>query len=174
MNVLKNLKFALKGIIYAIKNERNMRIHTVAAAYILVFSLFFDMTIIKYTILLIIIGIVMMAEMFNSAIENLIDLCSKDYNATAKIAKDVSAGAVLIISIASAVIGVMFFHDFSAYIKMWAFFCVHPILIFLLGICTIISYKYIFLGPVEMKNRFQSLIYKVKHKNKKSELNIEK
>ncbi len=174
MNTIKSLKFAIKGIIYAVKNERNMRIHTVVAMYVLIFSLFFDMTFLKYAILILAIGLVIMAEMFNSAIENLIDLYSKDYNAAAKVAKDVAAGAVLIMCGTAIAIGAMLFNDFSAYIKMWAFFYAHPILILLLSFCIFISYKYIFLGPIEMKNRFKGLLYRIKRKNEKSELNVEK
>ena len=174
MNTLKSLKFAVKGIIYAIKNERNMRIHTVVAIYTLIFSLSFDMTFVKYAILILLIGLVIMAEMFNSAMENLIDLCSKNYNATAKVAKDVAAGGVLVICGAAIAIGFILFNDFSAYIKMWAFFYAHPILIILLSLCIFISYKYILLGPVEMKNRFYNMLYKIKRKNKKSELNTQK
>lgn len=174
MNILKSLKFALKGIIYAVKNERNMRVHTVVSMYIFIFSLFFNMTLVKYTILVLVIGLVIMAEMLNSAIESLIDLYSKDYNSVAKVAKDVAAGAVLVICITAIIIGTVLFKDFSAYIKMWAFFYAHPILIILLSFCIFVSYKYVFLGPIEMKNRFQNLLHRIKHKNRKSGLNIEK
>lgn len=162
MNILRSLKFAVKGIIYAIKNERNMRIHTVAMVYVVIFSLFFSMNLTKYLILTLIIGLVMMAEMFNSSIENLIDLCSKDYNSTAKAAKDIAAGGVLIVCISAFISGIFLFSEISAYVRMWVFFSSYPIFILLLIFFSFLSYLYIFLGPVEIKNRLKTIINKIK------------
>ncbi len=162
MNILRSLKFAVKGIVYAIKNERNMRIHTVATIYVLLFSMFFSMSLTKYVILILIIGLVMMAEMFNSSIENLIDLCSKDYNSTAKAAKDIAAGGVLIMCVGAFISGIFLFSEVNAYIRMWVFFSSYPIYLILLVFFSFLSYLYIFLGPVELKNRIKTIIGKVK------------
>lgn len=122
MKVLRSLKYALKGIIYAIKNERNMRIHTTVAGYVLAFSAICGMNASEYAILILTISLVIMGEMFNSAVENLIDLCAKEYNATAKAAKDIAAGAVLILAFASVAVGLILFTKEQAYTKLWAFF----------------------------------------------------
>jgi len=162
MNVLRTLKFAVKGIIYTIKNERNMRFHTVAATYVLIFSAFFNMSYFKYVILILIIGLVFMAEMFNSSIEGLIDLCSKEYNATAKAAKDIAAGGVLIICISAVVSGAMMFNEIEAYKRMWRFFYSYPFYLLILIAFSFFSYFYVFLGPVEIKNKFKSIWRKIK------------
>lgn len=64
---------------------------------------------IEWIICIILFGIVISAEMFNTAIEQTVDIAMPEKNEKAKIAKDVSAGAVLIVAIASAIIGLIIF-----------------------------------------------------------------
>ena len=165
MKVFKTVKYAIKGIIYAVKNERNMRIHTVIAFYVLLFSVFFTMTPVKYVMVVSLIGLVFMAEMFNTAIEGLIDLCSKEYNSTAKAAKDVSAGAVLVVCFSAAIGGIILFSEPIAYLRMWTFICSYPRFLILILISLIVSYFYVFWGPVEMKNKIKDTLRKMR-KNK--------
>ncbi len=162
--LFKALNFAVKGIIYALKNERNMRIHTTIAFYVLLFSYFCGMKAHEYAILILTIGIVITAEMFNSAIENLIDLCSKEYNSIAKAAKDISAGAVLVLAFVAVSVGLLLFGRKEAYTKLWALFCCHPLVIVFLFFSGIFSYIYIFWGPAEMKSKVKNLYYKLKKK----------
>lgn len=162
MKIFRTIKCAAKGIMYAVKNERNMRIHTVAAFYVLLFSNFFTMTPIKYVMVISVIGLVFMAEMFNTAIEGLIDLCSKEYNSTAKAAKDVSAGAVLVVCFMAVIVGVLLFSEPEAYLRMWTFLRSYPRLLVLFLVSLVLNYFYVFLGPVEMKNRIRDMIRKIK------------
>ena len=62
MRFVKSLKYALRGIVYCINNERNMRIHTVAVLYVLAFSPFFEMSRARYAILLVTFALVLTAE----------------------------------------------------------------------------------------------------------------
>ncbi|SHK14954.1 diacylglycerol kinase [Tepidibacter formicigenes] len=102
---------AIDGIIYTLKNERNMKIHYLIAVSILFLSLFFDLSRFEMIILFFTISLVIISEMINTAIEKSIDLFTKDYHELAKIAKDVSAGAVLISSLNSIVVGYLLFFD---------------------------------------------------------------
>ena len=77
---LKGFAYAFQGIIYCIKNERNMRIHTVAELYVLIFARFFAFTREEYALLLLTIGGVMSAEAMNTAVENLADKVSSEKN----------------------------------------------------------------------------------------------
>ena len=81
MTFLKGFKYAFCGIIHCIKNERNMRVHTVAALYVLVFARFFDFSLRDYVLLLLTIGGVIAAEAINTSIEALCDIfnVSSDY-----------------------------------------------------------------------------------------------
>lgn len=102
---------AIEGVLYTCKNERNMKIHYLCAILILIFSLFFDLDKIEMIILFILIGGVIICEMFNTAIEKAIDGVSSEFHPLFKTAKDVSAGAVLISSIVAVIGGYLLFYD---------------------------------------------------------------
>ena len=162
MKILKSFKCAARGAIYTIKNERNMRIHTVISFYVLLFSCFFHLSFVKYAVLLLTIGSVLTLEMINTSIEAIIDICSKEYNSVARIAKDIAAGAVMISSVVAVAIGIILFGDFYAYIDMWAFFRYHKILLILLLLSVFPSLLYIKSGPAEIKRKIISLIKLIK------------
>ena len=96
---LRGFKFAFKGILYCIKNERNMRIHTVAMVYVLIFARFFQFTRTEYAILIITIAMVLAAEAFNTSLERIANKFGMEYNKLIEAAKDTAAGAVLILAI---------------------------------------------------------------------------
>lgn len=130
-----------------------MRIHTVITFYVLLFSVFFHLSFVKYAVLLLTIGSVMTLEMFNTSIEAIIDICSKEYNSVAKIAKDIAAGAVMISSVFAVIIGIMLFSDLYVYMNMWTFFVYHKLLLVLFIISIFLSIIYIKSGPVELKHK---------------------
>jgi len=114
--LIDSLNYAFEGIIYALKTQRNMKIHFLVAIIILVASLFFDLTRIEILILLLTISIVIVAEMINTSIESTIDLITDKYHIFAKIAKNVAAGAVLIAAINSIIVAyLLFFHRINPY-----------------------------------------------------------
>lgn len=106
-NVLESFKYAYQGIVYALKTQRNMRIHISAFIVIILVSIFFKITAIEFAVLLLVGTIVVIAEMINTAIESAIDLYSRERHPLAKIGKDVAAGAVLMSSFSSVAIGVI-------------------------------------------------------------------
>lgn len=104
-----------------------MRIHIVAALYVFVFSLFFDLSDVQYAILFLLFALVMASEMVNTAIERLGDAVSEEKNEKIKIAKDVAAGAVLICAIFAVLIGlIFFFKDLAVWIEIWNYFISAP------------------------------------------------
>ncbi|SCH37836.1 MULTISPECIES: diacylglycerol kinase [unclassified Romboutsia] len=109
--IIKAFNAAIEGIIYTFKCERNMKIHYCLAAIVLIGSLFFDLTKVETLILLFSISLVIITEMFNTAIENAIDMVTDEYHPLAKIAKDVAAGAVVIAALNSVVVGYMLFYN---------------------------------------------------------------
>ena len=106
---IKSFYYALSGIAYAIKTQRNMKIHTLALVVVLAVGFWVELSRLEWAIVLIMAGIVIICEMLNTAIEALVDLETKEYHSLAKIAKDVAAGAVLIASILSVVVGLLIF-----------------------------------------------------------------
>ena len=106
---LKSFVFAFKGIITTIISERNMRIHLIAAMAVITLGGYLKITKIEWCLLVLCIGLVMAAESFNSAIEWLTDLIKPELHPKAEKAKDAAAGAVLLVSIASAIVGLLIF-----------------------------------------------------------------
>ncbi len=143
MSFLRGFKYAFCGIIHCIKNERNMRFHTVAALYVLVFARFFDFSREDYILLLLTIGGVISAEMFNTAIEELCDKVSPEYHPLIKFSKDCAAGAVLVLAIFAAVTGFILFGNINGLLSMYNFYITHPINLSLLIISAILSLFFI-------------------------------
>lgn len=108
-SLIKSFAFAARGIWFCIRNERNMRIHIVAACAVLLFSFAYDLTRVEYSLLILIMGLVMVCELINTAIEALVDLGTSSYDSLARIAKDVAAGAVFMCALASIGIAVAIF-----------------------------------------------------------------
>jgi diacylglycerol kinase (ATP) len=94
---------AIEGILHAAKSERHVRFHLFAAAALLVVCFTFGINMWEFIILTIMATIVIVAEMFNSAIESVVDLLSPHKQDGARIAKDIAAGAVFIPSLVSLV-----------------------------------------------------------------------
>lgn len=112
--LIDSFNYAIDGIIYTIKTQRNMRIHFTMATMVLFSSLFFDLTKIEVLLVFFTIALVIIAEMINTAIESAIDLITNEYHELAKIAKNVAAGAVLIAALNSIVVAyIIFFDEFN-------------------------------------------------------------
>ncbi len=106
-NVFEPFKVALNGIIFTFKTQRHMRFHLYVVFVVILLGLFVGLGLREMLVLLFTISLVVVAEMFNSAIEAVVDLVSPNYNPMAKFAKDISAGAVLITTIIALVVGAM-------------------------------------------------------------------
>ena len=120
-----------------------MRFHTVAALYVLVFARFFDFSREDYILLLLTIGGVISAEMFNTAIEELCDKVSPEYHPLIKFSKDCAAGAVLVLAIFAAVTCFVLFGNINGLLSMYNFYITHPINLSLLIISILLSLFFI-------------------------------
>ena len=114
--LIASLEFALTGIFTAFKEERNMRKHALSAILAIVAGFLFGISVTEWLFLLLSVSLVIAFEIMNSALENVVDLAS-DYHFSmlAKNAKDMAAGAVLVISGFALVTGLMIFVP-----KLWA------------------------------------------------------
>lgn len=108
-SLARSFKFAARGAVYCIRNERNMRIHLTAGAYVLTLSSFCSFTRTELLILILTIALVIFAEGVNTALEALVNLETQSYDSLARVAKDVAAGAVLFCAIAAVAVGVILF-----------------------------------------------------------------
>jgi|SRR5699024_2416500 len=110
-SIIDSFNYAVSGIMASIKSERNMRIHYTVAILVIIISLFFDFTRAEFLILLLSISLVLTLELINTAIESTIDMITKEYHPLAKVAKDISAGAVLISAGNALIVGYLLFFD---------------------------------------------------------------
>ena len=102
-------RYAIAGIIYAIKNERNFRIHLLATVVVIMFSLICHLELFEWIAIIFVIGFVLVSELFNTAVELIIDYIKPEIHPVAKAIKDLAAGAVLITSIVAVIIGLIIF-----------------------------------------------------------------
>ncbi len=109
--VARSFNHAYRGLIYAVRTQRNMRFHVVAAAVVLVLSLLVGVSKLELAILILVIAAVFVTEMLNTALEFAVDLVTREYHPLAKLAKDVSAGAVLVTSVAALAVGYLTLGD---------------------------------------------------------------
>lgn len=107
--LINSFKYAICGIGTAMKRERNLKIHIIIMLLVITAGFVFNISIIEWIICIILFGLVISAEMFNTAIEITVDIAMPEKNEKAKKAKDISAGAVLITAIVSAIIGLIIF-----------------------------------------------------------------
>ncbi len=97
--------YAFHGLWYALRTQRNARVHAAIATLVIAVSIFLRISSVEFAMIFIAITGVFIAEMFNTVIEICVDLASPTYHPLAKIAKDVAAGAVLLNAILSVIIG---------------------------------------------------------------------
>ncbi len=106
---IKSFKFAIKGIFSFFKTEHNAWIHLLATIVVIASGFVFKINNTEWCWIIVAIALVIITEMINTAIEILCDIISKEIDPQIKKIKDISAGAVLIASIAAIVIGLIVF-----------------------------------------------------------------
>jgi diacylglycerol kinase len=106
-NLLQSFRFAFAGLWYALRTQRNTRVHVIIAAGVIALGLWLGLSYTQWAVLALTIGFVLVSEMLNTVAETLIDLVSPGYHPLAKIVKDVTAGAVLLGAIISAIVGLL-------------------------------------------------------------------
>ena len=108
-SLLKSFGYAFEGVWHAFKYNRNLRIDFFTACVVLALGIFFRVTAFEMAILLIMILLVILSEMINTAIEEMVNLITTEHRREAKIAKDVAAGMVLVTAIGSVIVGILIF-----------------------------------------------------------------
>jgi diacylglycerol kinase (ATP) len=106
---MNGFKYAVEGVVHVFRTQRHMRFHFLTMVLVLVVSLVFKLKREEVVVLLFTITLVLAAEMFNTAIEAVVDLVTQTYHPLAKFAKDIASGAVLITAINALAIGFLLF-----------------------------------------------------------------
>lgn len=107
--LINSFKYAFKGIISALLSERNMKIHVNIMALVIIFGFILNISVGEWFVCIVCFAIVISAEMFNTAFEQMVDIAMPEKDPRAKFVKDVAAGGVLVMAIASLVIGLIIF-----------------------------------------------------------------
>lgn len=109
MKLVNSFKYAFTGIFSAFKTERNMKIHVSIMLLVILLGIILKISLLEWLICIIWFSLVISGELFNTAIETIVDMVSPNKNENAKKAKDISAGAVLISALGSIVTGLIIF-----------------------------------------------------------------
>lgn len=109
--ITDSFNYAIEGILYSVRTQRNMRIHMVVTLLVLTACFFYDISKVELLIITTTITLVLVCEMINTAIESTIDATMNFYHPLAKIAKNTAAGAVLISAVNAVLVGFIIFFD---------------------------------------------------------------
>ncbi len=106
---LESANYAVEGVITAVRSERHLRFHLAAAAAVILVSLYLHVSLQDFLILAVAMMLVFYAELMNTALEVVVDLVTLERHPLAKMAKDISAGAVLVTSLLAIIMGYITF-----------------------------------------------------------------
>ncbi len=147
--LFKSFFYAFCGVFSTIRTERNMRIHLTCVVYmfsILAFTDWFTLTKLDWVALVFASVLVIAAELFNTAIENAVDLAAKGYDEFAKKAKDAASGAVLVCAFGAVAVGLFVLLQKDAFSKMFSYFAANPLMLALFALSIVPATLFIFFG----------------------------
>jgi diacylglycerol kinase len=111
---------AFSGLRRLATSERHFQVHLIAATCAIIMAAFLDFSSLEWAILMVTIGLVLVAEGLNSAIERAIDTTTPSFHPLAKAAKDIAAAAVLIAAVISVLVALLLYGP-----KLWALVSAH-------------------------------------------------
>lgn len=106
---------AAKGIIYVVRSEKNMRIHIALGLLVIFLAIILGVPRLELMVLILIIGIMYVAELVNTAFEEVVNLITTDYHPLAGIIKNIAAGAVLVAALTALWIGYLVFKEYFVF-----------------------------------------------------------
>jgi len=107
--VARSFKFAVDGVMHALRTQRHMRVHFVIMALVMVAALLLQVSDVELIVLFFAIALVLVTELLNTALESAIDITVRSYHPIAKLAKDAAAGAVLVAAINAVLVAAVIF-----------------------------------------------------------------
>lgn len=110
---IRSFSYALKGILFAIKNERNFQIEIVAGIIAVLLALFLPLSGMEQGLIFLSVALVLALELANTALERVMDILKPRIHPYARVIKDMMAGAVLLTSLAAIAIAVAIFLPYA-------------------------------------------------------------
>jgi diacylglycerol kinase len=108
-NLISSFRNAFSGLWYALRTQRNAQVHLLATLLAVLVGFGLGLDAIHWCLIILAMGLVWMAELSNTALENVVDLLSPEYHPLAKTAKDLKAGVVVVAALAAVAIGILVF-----------------------------------------------------------------
>lgn len=108
-SLFESFNYAIRGIMWAYKHERNFKIHILMSLLVMILGVVLNISKIEFITALMCIGMVLSGELINTAIEKVCDGITGEFKIYIKAAKDIAAGAVLVMSMISAMVGIIIF-----------------------------------------------------------------
>ena len=147
--LLKSFVYAGNGILWCLKNERNMRAHFSLCIYMYAYLLIYDFFVLSKTewaIILLCNALVFSLEIVNTAVEKAVDLATEKQNPLAKISKDAAAGAVLVSAIFSVIVGLVILLQPEAFSAMVEYYKSRIYLLVILAASLVLTFAFILKG----------------------------
>ncbi len=107
--IINSFRYAFHGFSAAVKTETNWRIGIIESVVVIIGAFYLNISLLDWVLVILTIGIVLSAELCNSAIEAIVDSFVESEHPKAKIAKDFAAGQSVITVLAAAVVGIIIF-----------------------------------------------------------------
>lgn len=107
--LLNSFRFAWRGLGHLMRSEQNFRAHTVAALAAIILGIYFSIKIWQWCLIVLLIGLVLVLEILNTVFERMVDMLRPRLHEYVGDIKDMMSAVVLVVSLASAVIGVLIF-----------------------------------------------------------------
>lgn len=107
----RSLSVAIRGICEAVAEQRNLKIHLGVTALVLIVGAALQVSVLQWAMIVMCIGIVIGTELLNTAIETVVDRISPDDHDLSRKAKDISAGAVLTVTVMAVIVGLLIFGE---------------------------------------------------------------
>lgn len=149
----KGFGYALRGMLLCFAGERNFRFHVVFACFVFYLSRFFGLTASEYAILAFACGLVIFAEAINTAIEHTVDLACDKIHPTARNAKDISAGAVLITALTAIAVGILLLCRAQGFANMYDYYSAALHRPILLALAIVAGFVVVFVIPEKKKKK---------------------
>lgn len=159
LSFLKSFVYAFKGIVFAVANERNMRVHLCCLGYMAFFLLrydFFEVSRTQAAILALAAALVIVSEYINTAVERAVDTATNGQtNESARIAKDTAAGAVLAATVFAVVVGFIILYQPAAFSALFAYWAANPVSLALFVVSFIVAVLFMFVSPKTYLGKFR-------------------
>jgi len=107
--LFKSFRYAIKGMIKTLREEQNLHIQSMAAIIVVAMGAYFGLSRLEWVALILVIGLVIIMEVVNSAIERVTDMLKPRLNTYVKEIKDIMAAAVMLASIIAVLVGALIF-----------------------------------------------------------------